>query len=272
MRILKRWRPAFNLLYELVKKDLKTRYARPSLGFLWLFFTPLLMVAVFYVVFGLILKVQIQGVPFFLYLMSAIFPWMFFQNSVLQSTTSLMDNRNLIKESRFPHWLIPLSIVLANGISFLPSLGILIIMASFILKGVPCAFLFLPFVLFLHLILAFSFSLIASISHVRWRDTKYLLDVFMQMLFYSTPVFYPLHIVRQSCGPFWFNVYLHNPFVGILNLYRLAILKGFDRSLDIDLSSVVLLIGPLCFAAVLLWLSFYIYSRNRDSINDYLSY
>ena len=272
MRMIRHWQPTYNLLNELVKKDLKTRYARPSLGFLWSFVSPLLMVIVFYVVFGLILKVERQGIPFVLYLMSGIFPWMFFQNSVLQSTTSLVDNRNLIKESRLPHWLIPLSIVLANGISFLPSLGILIMMAFFVLKGIPFSLVFLPLVFLLHLILAVSVSLIASICFVRWRDTKNLLEPFMQMLFYSTPVFYSLDIVKKSCGFFWFNIFLHNPFVGILNMYRLAILKGFGQSLDSDVSLNVFLITPLCFSILLLLLGFYIYHQNRSSLNDYLSY
>lgn len=108
-----------NLIQELVIKDLKIRYSRPLLGFLWAFLSPFLTVAVFYVVFCVILKVEITEAPFVFYLMSAIFPWRFFQDSLMCSTTSLVDNKNLIRESNFPHYLIPLSIVFTNLIIFL---------------------------------------------------------------------------------------------------------------------------------------------------------
>src|SRR3989338_2265063 len=90
-----------DLIKELVLKDLKIRYSRPMLGFLWAFLSPFLIVGVFYLVFSLILKVQTEEAPFFLYLMSAVFPWQFFHNSVISSTTSLVDNKNLLREANF---------------------------------------------------------------------------------------------------------------------------------------------------------------------------
>ena len=114
-----------NLIRELALKDLKIRYSRPALGFLWAFLSPILTVAIFYVIFGLVLKVKTEEAPFVLYLMSGIFPWMFFQDSIFKSITSLVDNKNLIKESNFPHYLIPVSIVMTNAIIFLPSLFII---------------------------------------------------------------------------------------------------------------------------------------------------
>src|SRR3989338_3576328 len=97
---------ALNLIQQLVLKDLKMRYSRPMLGFFWAFLSPFLAVTVFYAVFSLALKIQIKEAPFFLYLMSAVFPWRFFQDSLMSSVTSLVDNKNLIKESGFAHYLI----------------------------------------------------------------------------------------------------------------------------------------------------------------------
>jgi len=260
-----------NLLGELVIKDLKIRYCRPILGFLWAFLSPLLIVGIFYVVFSIILQVKIKEAPFILYLMSAVFSWRFFQDSLMCSVTSLMDNKNLIRESKFPHYFIPLSIVLSNGINFLPSLAILIISSLFILKGLPIFIVLLPVILAIHIISAIGISLLVSILYVKWRDTRYILDAVLQMLFYSTPVFYSIYLVKDSFGPLWFNAYINNPFVGILNLYRFAILKDFYPMIkELGLSSIVVV--PIIFAVVISLLGFYFYNKNKNSINDYLSY
>lgn len=260
-----------NLIYELVVKDLKVRYHRPVLGSLWVVLSPLCMVGIFYVVFSIILRVKIKEAPFILYLMSAVFPWRFFQDSLLSSAGSLIDNKNLIRESNFPHYFIPLSIVLANAINFLPSLGILIIAAIFYLKGLSVFIVLLPVILLMHLILAAGLSLIVSLLYVKWRDTKYILEVLLQILFYLTPAFYPTYLIKDSFGQLWFNIYGFNPFVGILNLYRLTILKGFYSAIKVTgLTSLFFI--PLGFTITVLLLSLYFYKKNKNTINDYLSY
>ena len=183
-----------NLIIELVIKDLRTRYLRPVLGFFWVLLSPLLTVAIFYVVFSIILQVKISEAPFLLYLMTAVFSWRFFQDSLMCSVTSLIDNKNLIRESNFPHYFIPLSIVLANIIIFLPSLCILIVAALLILKKLPIFILLLPIILGVHLMATIGLSLLVSILYLKWRDTKYILEAVLQVIFYSTPVFYSINL------------------------------------------------------------------------------
>ncbi|MCM8782043.1 MAG: DUF3149 domain-containing protein [Candidatus Omnitrophica bacterium] len=267
-RILKRT----SLISELVAKDLKLRYLRPSLGFFWVILSPLLAVGIYYLIFSVILKVKIKEAPFILYLMSAVFSWRFFQDSLTSSVASLIDNRNLIRESNFPHYLIPLSIVLASFINFLPSLCILIIIALFLQQGLPVFILCLPFVLALHISITAGMALLACVLYVKWRDLKYFLDALLQILFYSTPVFYSVFLVRESFPSFWFKVYINNPFVGILNLYRLTVFKGFYNLIKEDMGFFSLIIIPLIFGIVVLSAAFYIYKMEEKSINDYLSY
>jgi ABC-type polysaccharide/polyol phosphate export permease len=261
-----------DLIRELVIKDLRIRYSRSILGFFWVFLSPLLIVAVFYIIFSIILQVKTEEAPFILYLMSAIFPWRFFQDSLMSSTTSLTDNKNLIRESSFSHYLIPLSIVFSNCIIFLPSLVILIITALIYLKGLPIFIVLLPIVLAVHLIVTFSIALVASILYVKWRDTRYILEVVLQALFYSTPVFYSVFFVKNSFSALWFKVYIHNPFVGILNLYRFAILKDFYSKIKESVGLFSLMLVPAVFAIAILLLSLYFYKKNKNTINDYLSY
>jgi lipopolysaccharide transport system permease protein len=260
------------LIAELVVKDLKTRYLRTALGFLWVFLSPLVTVVIFYVVFSVILQVKISEAPFSLYLMTAVFSWRFFQDSLMCSASSLIDNKNLIRESNFPHYFIPLSIVLANLLIFLPSLCILIVAAIVFLKNLPVFILLLPAILIIHLAAAIGLSLLVSMLYLKWRDTKYILEVVLQMLFYSTPVFYSIYLVKNSFPSFWFSVYMRNPFVGLLNLYRIALLEGFYYQIKEYSGLLSIMLIPAAFAVCSCLLGFYFYKKNKNIINDYLSY
>lgn len=261
-----------DLIRELVLKDLKIRYSRPMLGFFWAFLSPFLLVIIFYVVFSCILKGRIEEAPFFLYLMSAVFTWSFFADSVASSATSLVNNKGLIRESGFPHYLIPLSIVLANAIVFLPSLIILTASSFFVLKGLPLSIVWLPVVLFSHLIMTIGFSVIFSIAYVRCRDIKYALDLILTLLFYFTPAFYSLRLVKEAFPKPLFAAYIYNPFVGILNFYRTIILKGFHAFIAADVTFISMAVVPLIFGLLVVSFSLWLYENQKDKINDYLSY
>ncbi|MDP3143641.1 MAG: ABC transporter permease [Candidatus Omnitrophota bacterium] len=258
-----------DLIRELVVKDLKIRYRRPALGFFWAFLSPFFTAVIFYVIFSLVLKAQIFEAPFILYLMTAVFPWRFFQDSLMASTTSLVDNRNLIKESAFPHYLIPLSIVVANFVIFLPSLLIVLIVAAFALKGAPLCLLFLPLVLASHFFITIGLSLLAALVYVKWRDIKYILELILMLLFYLTPVFYSVNLIKQVFPAALFRIYLYNPLVGVLQGYRICLLKGFTSSADYGM---VFLAMPIVFAFLALAAGIYYYRRSQKNINDYLFY
>jgi len=260
------------LIWQLVLKNLKLRYYRPALGFFWAVLGPFLFVSILYVVFSLILKVQSEHVPFFLYLMSAVFSWNFFQESLSASTTSLLDNRNLVKEASFPHYLLPISIAFANLLNFLPALAIIIVTSFVLLKGLPLFIIFLPAVLCLHLMITIGLSVMFSVFYVKHRDIKYILDAALMFLFYLTPVFYPLRLARDSFPAFLFRLYSLNPFVGILNLYRVTLLKGFFATIRDYIGPLSLMVMPIGFAVAVILAGFYCYARQRTTINDYLSY
>lgn len=261
-----------NLIRELALKDLKIRYSRPCLGFLWAFLSPILTVAIFYVIFGLVLKVKTEEAPFVLYLMSGIFPWMFFQDSIFKSITSLVDNKNLIKESNFPHYLIPVSIVMTNAIIFLPSLFIITLSSLFILKGLPVFVILLPIVLAVHLTITMLLSIIFSILYVRWRDLKYVLEALFLLLFYLTPIFYPISLLKASFPDALYKTYVCNPLVGMMSLYRITLLKGFFGISKNYMGFSLIIIELAIFVIVISAAAVYLYRKNKGVINDYLSY
>jgi len=261
-----------DLMRELVVKNLKVRYSRPLLGYIWPFLMPFFTVCVFYIIFSVVLRVKIKEAPFFLYLMSAIFPWRFFQDSLMASSTSLLDNKNLIREATFPHYFIPLSIVVANMINFLPSLVIVAAISFITARGLPAWIIFLPAVLVIQLVFTAGLSIMVSILYVKYRDIKYMLEIALLALFYMTPVFYSIYLIKSSFSPLIFKLYLCNPLVGIVNFYRVVLLKGFYPLVGADVGMLYFAAIPFIFCALTLYISLYYYRRNKRQINDYLSY
>lgn len=260
-----------NLIRELVLKDLKMRYSRSTLGFIWTFLSPFLNVAVFYIVFSLILKVRITEAPFVFYLMTAVFPWRYFQDSLICSTTSLVDNKNLIRDANFPHYLIPLSIVLTNFIIFLPA-SLILVITSLILKKITIYLIFLPVVIAIHTAVILGFSIMLSICYVRWRDLKYILEVVLLLLFYLTPAFYSLSLARDSFPHSLFKVFFYSPFTVIMNLYRITLIKGFSNAVQIDTGFLYLILLAVIFALAVLIPAGHLYKKYKNRINDYLAY
>jgi ABC-type polysaccharide/polyol phosphate export permease len=261
-----------DLVRELVLKNLKVRYSGSSLGFFWVLLSPLLVVLIFYLVFSLFLRVTTEEAPFILYLMSGIFTWRFFQDSLLACTTSLPENKNLIREASLPHYLLPLSLILVNAVEFFPSLLILLIASFLLLQGLPSWLWLLPFALLTHLGIIIGLSVIFSVLYVRWRDIKYILDVFLLLFFYLTPAFYSIFLVKKSFPPFLFKLYLFNPLVCVLSLYRISLLKGFYPAVRGELPLLWVSLISLASALATLGFAFYYYRRSKNKINDYLSY
>jgi len=261
-----------SLIWELALKNLKIRYSRPFMGFFWTFLTPFLTAINYYIVFSIILRGKVEEMPFFLYIMSAVFPWNFFASSIVCSTSSLVDNKNLIKESRFPQYLIPVSIVLENMIVFLPSLAILIIASLIILDGLPIFILYLPVLLIFHSIITIGLSIIFSILYVKWRDLKYVLEIILLFAFYLMPSFYSIYLVKDLFSHAIFKSYMLSPFTGMLSLYRIVLFKGFYVDTQARIGVLYFFLSTIVFAFLVLLLAVYLYRKNRNTINDYLSY
>lgn len=261
-----------DLLKELVLRNIKIRYSTFFLGFLWAFLLPFSTALVFFFVFSSLLKVNIEEAPFLLYVMSAVFSWRFFQDSVTASITSLIDNKNLIRESNFPVYLIPFSIVFTSIIHFLPALLIIILFAFFILQGLAIWIFLLPVILAIHLALTLGLSVIVSMLYLKYRQLKFMLEVILMLLFYLTPVFYPITLIKNALPGFLYKIYNYNPLVIILNLYRFALLKGYYKTGQNYIEILPAVIISAGFSLAIFWFSARVYRGNKNSINDYLAY
>ncbi len=259
------------LLIRLALKDLRVRYRRPFLGILWSFLIPLCTIFIFQIVFSAIMRVPIGEYPFFIYLATAIFPWRFFQASVTKATTCILDNRSLIKDASFPRLLLPVSVVLAELINFLPSLCIMVAFLLFFNTNFSFLLICLPVVVLLHAIFIIGISLITSSLHVRYRDVRYIVEILLVALFYLTPVFYSLDMVVGFFKGFFLNIYLSNPLVGILNLYRVTLLHGFIDTLPEEISLFNTVGLPLFLSFFAFFAGIYVFKKHEALFGDYLA-
>lgn len=184
------------LINNLTMKELKLKYRNSTLGFVWSFLNPLLMLVVYTFAFKLILKVKIAN--FTVFLLAGLLPWIFFQGAVQMSTNSIVANSNLIKKVYFPREIIPLSIILSNFVNFLITLVVLFASVVIFKVKIGISIIMLPVSLLLLLLLVIGIALILSSLNVLFRDVSHLVEVAFMAWFYLTPIVYSLDMIPEK--------------------------------------------------------------------------
>jgi ABC-2 type transport system permease protein len=213
----------WELLRNLVRKDLKVKYKGSSLGFAWSLMNPLLLLAVYYVVFQLILPGRIPS--FAIYLMAGLLVWNAFSTAVQGAATSVVGNANLVKKVRFPLPVLPLSAVGFALVHFL--LQMLVLVVVVVISGHEILgwqlFLAIP-ALAVALLFTVALSLLVAALNVRYRDTQHLLEVALLAWFWLNPIVYDVGLVREQLGRFT-AVYWLNPMANVIVTMQRAIYK-----------------------------------------------
>jgi ABC-2 type transport system permease protein len=256
-----------HLLWDLAIKDIKVRYRSPVLGFLWAILMPLALVFIFKFVFSNIMKAEIEKYPFFVYLMTAVFPWAFFSSSIGSATESIFSNRDLIKKTYFPRQIIPISVVLANLINFLPALFIMLLMLLFFRMQFTILIFLLPFAILLQIILTVGLVLVFSSLQVILCDVKYIVELLLMLCLYLSPAFYSLKIVANFPSVL-FKLYLLNPFVGLFTLYRIALLEGYANTLPKAVNIYGLFIWTTIVCIGVFLLGFFVFRKYEKNFSD----
>lgn len=208
------------LIYFLTWRDLKVRYKQTLLGFSWVILQPLINVVVFTVLFGQLLKVPTDGIPYPIFSFIALLPWLYFASALTRSSTTLVGSANLISKVFFPRMVIPISGVLSGLVDFLVSLIVLVVMMIFYKISPTINLLLLPLFLFLALLTALGFGLWLSALNVRFRDVNHLVPFIVEIWKYATPVIYGSMLIPES---FRFLLWL-NPMTGVVEGFRWAVL------------------------------------------------
>ena len=241
------------LVAMLVVRELKVRYKRSVLGMLWTMLNPLLLMAVYAVVFATIMRSPQRN--FALFLLSGLLPWLFFSTAILQGLTSILTNQELIRKVRLPQAVFPLSVVGSNLINFALSLVPLFLLMAVVRQPFTPALLFLPAGIFVLALFTSGVTLLLSTFTVFFRDVRHLTEVLLQMLLYLSPVLYDLQLLGER-SEWWFrafSLFLRlNPLTYLLPLFRDPVYYGRLPSLPVlgiaSLESALMLaVGFLVF-------------------------
>lgn len=202
------------LLKGNVSKEIRGKYKGSFLGILWSFVNPLLSVLVYAIVFPLVLK---NTQPHYVtYLIIGIIPWTFFTTAISQGTTTVLVNGGIIKKVYFPREILPISVVTSALVNFIISCFIIFIFLIFSGIGFSIYVFILPIIILIQYILVLGIVFITSAVDVYVRDAEYIINFFINMLFYATPILYSADLF-----PAKFQWVLNlNPMAVVINSYR----------------------------------------------------
>jgi len=202
------------LLKSNVRKEIRGKYKGSFLGVLWSFVNPLLMTLVYAIVFPFLLRGSQENYVTFLVI--GILPWTWFTTSIAQGTSTVLVNGNILKKVYFPREILPISVITSGLVNFL--ISCLIILLFLIFSGIGLSFniILLPLIVITQYILSLGIILITSSINVYIRDAEYIINFFIMMLFYGTPVLYSMDMF-----PAKIRMILNlNPMTPIIESYR----------------------------------------------------
>ncbi len=187
------------LFFIFAWRDIKVRYKQTFLGIAWTVFQPVTTMIIFTVFFGKLARISSGKLPYSLFVLGGLVFWNFFSGVLSHASNSLIENENLIKKVYFPKIFLPLSSILVSFVDFTINL-IILILYSLVLKFTPSiyAILIIPLAILLTTVTSAGLSLFTSALNVRFRDVRYILPFFIQILLFVTPVIYPLSIVSST--------------------------------------------------------------------------
>jgi ABC-type polysaccharide/polyol phosphate export permease len=190
------------LVKNLVFKDLKLKYRDSVFGAIWSLLNPLLLILVYTLAFKYILRIPMENYAYFL--LVGLLPWNFFSSSLIASTQAITGNSNLIRKVYFPRETLPIATVLFTFFQLLLALAVFL-PALVLVSGIKLhwtALLFAPLLL-LHLLFTLGVALILATSTVFFRDVSHLTEVAVILLFWMTPIIYPVSMAPSELQTFF---------------------------------------------------------------------
>jgi lipopolysaccharide transport system permease protein len=187
------------LLGNLFRRDLQAKYRGSALGVLWTVANPVMLMGVYLLVFSVVWQSPFaQGGHYSLFLLTGLAPWTFFAAAVQSATRSMLDNANLIRKTRFPRQLVPLSVVFAHLVSFGAMVVLLLIVNFVALARVRATeWLAIPFFA-LFVAVVCGIALVTASLNVLFRDVEFIVAALLVPLFFLTPILYPLTSAQLS--------------------------------------------------------------------------
>lgn len=202
------------LLKSNVKKEIRGKYKGSFLGILWSFLNPLLQVAVYAIVFPYIMRIKTDN--YLQYLIVGIIPWTFFTTVINQGMIAVRLNAGIIKKVYFPREILPISVAISGLINFFISCIIILIFCLIGGLGISWHLVLLPIVAIIQFIFTLGLVFALSSINIYIKDTEYLVQFIINMLFYATPILYSVELFPKNLR--W--ILNLNPLTGMIDAYR----------------------------------------------------
>lgn len=256
------------LLQDFAWRETRARYKGSVLGFAWNFLNPLLQLLVYYVLFGVLLRIPVvdargetPAYGYAVFLFTGLLPWTFFAGSVQAGAASVISNANLVKKVRLPLVILPAASVLSSLLQFL--LSLIVLAAVIVIARVPphASLVWVPVLILVQLVLNLGFAYLLASLAVFFRDTLHILGIVLTLWYFLTPVIFPIESLSGRANAYFL---LHlNPMTAIITGYQRAILDGIGPRLE-------WLLYSLAVGVVLLALGVTLYRRSSDAFEEEL--
>ena len=247
-----------DLLRELVVRDLKLKYRRSVLGYLWSILNPLLIMIVMTIVFSHMFRAGIENFPVYLLSGQAVFD--FIRNSTTMAMYSVLDNGALIKKIYVPKYIFTLSKITSTMVDFVFTLGALVLVMLVTRSSFTPYLLATPILVIQVYIFACGMGFILSAANVFFRDIQYIYGAFLVAWQYVTPLFYPIELL-----PSWLITLVQwlNPAYYYVEHFRDLVLYGCFPSMRVFL-------GGWIFAFIMLAAGLFVFKKTQDQFILYL--
>ena len=237
------------LLDSLILRNLKVKYQRSLLGFVWTLVNPLLTVAILVVVFSHVVRIPVPS--YWAFLLSGYFVWNFMLQTLNTGTYIFAEHSRLTRSVAFPSEILVFGAAGSRLIEFVAEISfILIALAVFHHHTVPVSFALLPLLIVIQLLIAVGLALPIATLSVFYYDVYHALPIALTTLFYLSPVFYPATMVPAAAR----NLYFLNPIAGLLTLYHDVVYQG-------QLPPLPLLLGMSVVALTIFAIGYAVFNR-----------
>jgi lipopolysaccharide transport system permease protein len=186
------------LLFLLVLKELKVRYKRSFLGYLWAIVNPLVFGMVYWVAFKFIMRVEMEN--YIVFILTGLFPWGWLSQSMTQGTGSFTNNLPLVRRVNLPKLILPLSNVVQEMVHFFFAIPVVLLVMAITGEHInPLPLLWqIPMMLVLQALFVFPLAVIGATLNVYARDIQYLVGILFSVLFFATPMIYPVSMIPEE--------------------------------------------------------------------------
>ncbi|MEI6040059.1 MAG: ABC transporter permease [Candidatus Berkelbacteria bacterium] len=236
------------LLYIFVWRDIKVRYKQTAVGVMWAIFQPFFTMLIFTIFFGRFAKMPSDGVPYPIFVYAGLLLWNYFSNALSSASDSLIVSEGIIKKVYFPRLILPLSTTVTPVFDFFLALVVLFgLMIFYHFTPHFLGIILIPLLLLISLLSAWGLGVFLASVNVKYRDVRYILPFFIQIMLFLTPVIYPISIIPAK---YQWLIYL-NPMAGVIQTARTTLLGGGSVDWQIlSMSfgiSLILVIGGIYF-------------------------